>query len=522
MEVKEILEEMKYCTGSLPKEAIKEAIKQKEEIIPKLLEMLEYTKENLENIVKGEDDFFGYTYSFFLLAEFREKRCFPYLIELINMDEEIVDYILGDDYPEYLPRLIASCYNGDDKALFDIIENENIDEFIRSSVLQVFAILYLNDIKTRKFLTDYFIELIENRKDDSYLYQEIITITDHLCLYELKDKIKDIYDLVSEREIEDLEEKLKDKDYVINIDDYPINPFYEYIYDVIEIMELWQCFRENEDEEFLNSYEYKMCEDIGLIRKKQYMNSNNKKMGRNDLCYCGSGKKYKKCCIQKEIDMEMLEKLEFIDSDVCKAGWYLEREENSKAYESLRMALIWVMDICNEKNIKSVSEYDKCYPGYDFLSNWIQMFEDVLEYSKNKRDQYNRIKIIDFIEETFTETIENDLFVKERYIRSRANAEFRLGNEEKAINIIEEHLKMRPEWIWGYIEMADWYEDKFDFPEKYDLEKNEKILKRAEEIPNIEEIDILYERLEYLYSILGDKEKEKYYSLKVDEVRKDI
>ena len=58
-----------------------------------------------------------------------------------------MEYILGDDFPDYLPRLLASTYNGDDESLFKIIENNRIDEFIRSSVLQTFAILYLDNVK---------------------------------------------------------------------------------------------------------------------------------------------------------------------------------------------------------------------------------------------------------------------------------------------------------------------------------------------------------------------------------------
>lgn len=53
----------------------------KEDMIPELLKMLEYTKENLENIFNEKDEFYGYIYAFFLLAEFREKRAFPYLID---------------------------------------------------------------------------------------------------------------------------------------------------------------------------------------------------------------------------------------------------------------------------------------------------------------------------------------------------------------------------------------------------------------------------------------------------------
>ena len=130
MEIKEIVEKLKYYNGELPKEALKSAIINKKKIIPELLKMLEYTKENLEKIFNEEDEFYGYIYAFFLLAEFREKRAFPYLIDLINKEEKYVEYIIGEDYPDYLPRLIASLYNGDDQALFSIVENNRCNEFI--------------------------------------------------------------------------------------------------------------------------------------------------------------------------------------------------------------------------------------------------------------------------------------------------------------------------------------------------------------------------------------------------------
>ena len=65
MEINEIVEKLKYYTPELPKKAIIEALKQKEAITPKLLEMLEYTKKNLEKIYNEEDDFFGYNYAYF-------------------------------------------------------------------------------------------------------------------------------------------------------------------------------------------------------------------------------------------------------------------------------------------------------------------------------------------------------------------------------------------------------------------------------------------------------------------------
>ena len=257
MEINEIVEKLKYYTEDLPKEALKEAIKNKEEITPKLLEMLEYTKNNLEKIYYEEDEFFGYTYAMFLLAEFKETRAFPYLIDLINRDEDenedIVDYIIGDDYPEYLPRLLASTYNGDDKALFDIIENTDLNEFVRSSVLQTFAILYLNGIKDRDFIVSYFKKLLDDKKDEdnSYLYEVVFVETEHLRLIELDGIIDKIFNLIEDKEeIRELKDIFANENYKINKNLYPFKPCYEYIYDTIGIMEEWQCFRYREDEEY--------------------------------------------------------------------------------------------------------------------------------------------------------------------------------------------------------------------------------------------------------------------------------
>jgi hypothetical protein len=42
-----------------------------------------------------------------------------------------------------------------------------------------------------------------------------------------------------------------------------------------------------------NIFEIKKDQESNVIELKQ-------KIGRNDLCYCGSGKKYKKCCMKKD------------------------------------------------------------------------------------------------------------------------------------------------------------------------------------------------------------------------------
>ena len=132
----------------------------------------------------------------------------------------------------------------------------------------------------------------------------------------------------------------------------------------------------------------------------------------------------------------------------------------------------------------------------------------------NEEDKlYERLELWNTIEELFDLNNETQLYWKQRTIREKANTEFRLGNKEKAIESIENYLKIKPDWVWGYVEMSDWYDNKTDL-ENYDLEKSKSILTRAEQIKNMEDMDVIYERLEKIYNKLGDKEMSKKYDKK--------
>ena len=277
-------------------------------------------------------------------------------------------------------------------------------------------------------------------------------------------------------------------------------------------MEDWQCFCYKEDEEFENSKDYTVCQYIIQKREENYIDAPIN-ISRNDLCYCGSGKKYKKCCINKNNNDE-LEKLNLIDKLVCKAEWYLKKEKDKKGSYLLRLAWFDVQDICKSNNIKSISEYDKKYDGYDCLLNWIQDYDNILEISDEEEKFYERLELWNTIEEIFDLNDEDELYWKERSIKAKANAEFRLENEEKATKIIEDYLKLKPEWTWGYIEMADWYNYKRD-KKHYNLEKAKEILLRAENIKGIDEVDAVFERLWDIYKELNDTDNVKIYATKM-------
>ena len=363
-------------------------------------------------------------------------------------------------------------------------------------------------MKSREFLVNYFKKLLEERKenDDAYLYEEIMQEICDLKLTELTEVVKNNINLVKNHN--DRDEILKElqNGEEINKDVYPFCPLYEYIHDTIEIMEDWNCFSYIEDEEFENSDEYEMCQSI--IRNRDN-NSFKTKVEKNDLCSCESGKKYNDDCLNKDIH-----ELNMIDEFICKAEWYVQKEEERKAYRLFRIAWFIVEEICKNNNIKSIDEYDKKYKGYEFLSNWLQDYDDILSSSNKANLLYQRLEFWDNIENTFNLNDTTQLYWKEKAILERANTYFRLGNKQKATELIENYLKEKPNWVWGYVEMSCWYDNEF-YKENYDIEKAKEILLQAEKIKNIEDMNVIYERLEDIYIKLGDKKMAKIYSDKL-------
>ncbi len=88
MELSEIIAELENYTGKFPRQALEEAIAQREAITPLLLENLEKWKDNLEELAQLPD-YFLHIYAMFLLAQFKEFQAYPLIIEFFSAPGEI-------------------------------------------------------------------------------------------------------------------------------------------------------------------------------------------------------------------------------------------------------------------------------------------------------------------------------------------------------------------------------------------------------------------------------------------------
>lgn len=290
MEIQDILDELKYNKGSFPHKAITEAIKKKESIIPDLLKIIEYSTDNIRSL---SDEYFAHVFAMYLLAQFREKRAFPLLINFFSVPGDTVMNIAGDIVTEDLGRIFASVFDGDTDLLKSLIENENTDEFIRSAAMSAFVTLVVNGEKSREEILNYFKELLSSEKlsrQPSHVWSALIDRCTDLYPGEVYEEIKEVFNndltdpyFIHLKDVEEVLNRGKEK----TVADLLKNHHYTLIEDTVGELEHWACFNMSGQNEYQDS---------------SYQNPNvrtGKKIGRNEPCPCGSGKKYKKCCLNK-------------------------------------------------------------------------------------------------------------------------------------------------------------------------------------------------------------------------------
>ena len=316
LSVEEMMEIFSYDDQVFPRHALRQAVEKRDEITPHLLIALERAADAPEDILEAGDD--SYIYAMFLLAQFREKRAYPLIIKLASHPPELVDDLLGDIPTEDLANVLASVSTGDTGLIAELAENIDAEEFSRAAAIRSWLALVVSGDRSREEAMAYYKGLFEGGLDDrnEVVWSELVDAANDLYPEEVYDNIKKAYDdgLVDEYIVDPewVDEQIDlGKDAILA--DLP--EWNHPVEDVTVEMGAWFENREhggewNEDEDWYEEDEWDEDDeedewDDGR-RRLSALNGNNSaptapyrtpdKVGRNDPCPCGSGKKYKKCC----------------------------------------------------------------------------------------------------------------------------------------------------------------------------------------------------------------------------------
>jgi len=284
MEVKEILSELEVNRGRFPRKALEQAIENREAIIPELLRILQESKQNIQQVAE-QDGYMAHLYAMYLLAQFREKRAYPLVVDLFSIPGEIALDVTGDVVTEDLRRILASVCRADTSLIERLAENSWANEYVRGAALRALLILVVEGEKSREEVLRYYQGLFQGwiERRPGHFWDALVSCCCDLYPQEVVDQIEDAYadDLVDEQYIDfDWVTRCLAHGQETALATLKGNPRNRFIKDVFHDLEWWACFNQHE---------------------KRKTPNHTSKVGRNDPCPCGSGKKYKKCCGPKEL-----------------------------------------------------------------------------------------------------------------------------------------------------------------------------------------------------------------------------
>ena len=244
----------------------------------------------------------AWMYALFLLAQFRESQAYPLLVQLASLPPAVVDSLLGDSLTEDLDVLLASVSNGDPSGIQSLAENESLNLFARTAALRALIILVKVGEQKREDVLDYFGSLFRDKlkREPSFFWGALIS--DSLDLYpdtireEVERALADGLDCERVCSGEDVQRTFqKGKERVLA--DLERNGRYQLLTDVVSRMEWWACFDRDvqADGQSLPRSLSRPARNADPVAVQPYRRET-PKVGRNDPCPCGSGRKFKKCC----------------------------------------------------------------------------------------------------------------------------------------------------------------------------------------------------------------------------------
>jgi hypothetical protein len=248
MELDRIIAELETYTGKFPRLALARAIEEREAITPLLLATLQKWTSNLEELVE-RPNYFLHIYALYLLAQFKEVQAYPIIIEFFSVPGETALDVVQDVATEDLGRILASVSNGDIEPIKQLIENRQINEYIRSAALDTLIILVIREVITKEVVIEYFQELFSTRLEREYSYVWTNLVMDSAIVAPLQ--LKQQIDLAFELDLVDrMFFNLEDVDYYLqlgreaSLDELRAQKHYSTIEDPIGELERWHCFQD--------------------------------------------------------------------------------------------------------------------------------------------------------------------------------------------------------------------------------------------------------------------------------------
>lgn len=297
MYLQQTLNALASTDGHYARDAVSEAIIHRDEITPALLGILEDVIQNPEPFIQN-NRLFSHIYAMYLLAQFREIRAYPLPLKIFSTPGEFAFDLVEDVVTEGLGRILASVSGEDVSGMIALVENEDANEYVRSAGMTGILTLCASGTLSRDEVMQYFRSLFHKlKRTPDGVWNWVANGCADLWPAEVIDDLRQVYDedLIDPRCIgwDDIERALAlgEESAMARL-----RQEFTLVSDVHKELSWWYCFRENQrppvrEDPFLP-------EDFPWPKLAAFdpIYRTGPKIGRNEPCTCGSGKKFKRCC----------------------------------------------------------------------------------------------------------------------------------------------------------------------------------------------------------------------------------
>lgn len=280
-----------------PKAAMAAASGDRDTMAPILVELIERLGK-LPVAQMADDDMLAAIPAVYLLGEWRETRAYRPLVHLHRQPTEVLDNLLGDAVTETSFRVIAATFDGDLQPVFAAIDDPDADDFARGALINALVLIAWKH-PTHRPAIEAHVRTFRSRCPDasSDVLTSWMDAVAELRLEDMTEEVRAVFDqgLIPD-DYCDFSHFLEDLEAAIEAGDAPIICRYKTSEDIDAIGELsrWYCYSE---EYLAKQKKRKASNAVRLSPWSDTFIHDTTPVGRNDLCPCGSGKKFKKCCL---------------------------------------------------------------------------------------------------------------------------------------------------------------------------------------------------------------------------------
>ena len=287
-------------------DALLNAIEQREAIIPELIAAIDRVSADPARYLAEE----GYTlqmFAIYLLAEFREPRALDCFLRFFSLPGEQSLDLTGDMVTEHGAAVLASVCGGDPVPLLKLIHADDVNMFVRSQAMHGLVVQAVWGERPRAAAVEELRRLFQTlpKPGHDYVWATLVCL---VCDYHVLELAPPARQAFAEKRVD--ESVLDLKCFEEDLAKAPAEWLADFgernaPIDAASQCSCWICFRDddsdNEPWDDEAEAEDALAAPISdqLAQKIAFGEAPYvapPKVGRNELCPCGSGKKFKKCC----------------------------------------------------------------------------------------------------------------------------------------------------------------------------------------------------------------------------------